>query len=236
LEKEKMKTKRTLLLLVTFIVSAAASFGGSVAIVEGDFWTDNLADNLSENGQTVTLISNYTAASLSAYDAVIHYGNSFDDHAALEEYVNEGGVLVETPWYQYNQNPPANLQMWSASSANHYTPYPGVTTLQPGHPLLAGVAFPVSGSFDVGREEGTAWASGVDQIANWADGEVMIGMKTLGAGSIIGINMQVITSDTAYEVIDQAWATQLFVNAVTVPEPCTVALLSLGGLLLRRRK
>ncbi len=54
--------------------------------------------------------------------------------------------------------------------------------------------------------------------------------------------MHVITSDTAFQVIDQAWATQLFVNAVmpmTVPEPATIAIFGIGlaGLgLMRRRK
>ena len=86
----------------------------------------------------------------------------------------------------------------------------------------------------------------MNQVAQWADnGTAMIGHKSLGLGNIIAINMQVITSDTAFEVINQPWATQLFVNAVefqqqqAVPEPitATLGLMGLGvlGMVTRRR-
>ncbi|MHC4159871.1 MAG: hypothetical protein ACYSSO_12415, partial [Planctomycetota bacterium] len=141
-----MKNMVTITVLALVLIAAGQTQGASVAIIQGGFWTDNLANNLTDNGQTVTLISDYTAGSLSAYDAVIHYGNTFTDHSALEQYVQDGGVLVETPWYQWNESPPASLQMWSALSVDHYQSYPSVTVLDPANGLLSGVSFPAVGS------------------------------------------------------------------------------------------
>lgn len=70
----------------------------NVAVVKGSFYTPNLKNSLTSVGATVTEIASYTAASLTGFDAVVHYGNSFVDFAALESYVaTSGGIVVETP-------------------------------------------------------------------------------------------------------------------------------------------
>jgi hypothetical protein len=215
-----------------------------VAIVEGSFYTPDLFDNLTAQGVNVVEITSYTAASLAAFDAVIHYGNSFTDTAALETYANAGGTVVLTPWAGLNFSIPASMQVFGNGGSTAYSQsYPGVTVLSPGDPLLDGVSFPPgSGGFNIGRITGIDFVAGATQIADWADGVGMVGRRTIGAGEVIGINMHVITSDTAFDVIDQPWATQLFVNAVSgteVPEPISLALLvpgALGALVLRMRR
>ncbi|HLX78016.1 MAG TPA: hypothetical protein VKR27_03965, partial [Acidimicrobiales bacterium] len=90
-------------------VAAAAN----IAIVEGSFYTPDLRNRLVGAGESVTEITSYTAASLASFDAVIHYGNSFVDFAALETYVTNGGILVETPWFWHNFTPTPALQVVS---------------------------------------------------------------------------------------------------------------------------
>ena len=225
--------------VASFFGAVSSADAASVAIVQGSFYTTNLRDNLVAAGQTVTEITDYTAASLAGFDAVIHYGNSFTDTNELSLYVNAGGTLVLTPWSGLNFTVPANLQIFdNGGGASYSEPYPGVIILDPGNDLLDGVTFPAGpGGFDIGRLTGIDFVPGATGVADWADdGTGLLGVRSVGLGAVVGINMHVITSDTAFEVIDQPWATQLFVNAVNValapadvPEPGTLALL-VGGL------
>ncbi len=164
--------------------------------------------------------------------------------SALQTYVTGGGRLVEIPWFWSNNSPPTALQVFSNGGGLAFSQsYPGVTVLAPGDALLNGVVIPGgTDGFNIGRTTGNTFVAGVTPIANWLDGTAFIGTKTLGAGDIVGINMHVITSDTAFQVIDQPWATQLFVNAVmpnAIPEPGTLAIMGLGlvglGVMRRRR-
>ena len=154
------------------------------------------------------------------------------DQGELATYVAGGGVVIETPWFWHNNSPIPSLDIFSHGGCCSYVEsYPGVTVLNASDPLLNGVTFPPgTGGFDIGRTTGNTFTAGVTQVANWLDGTAFIGHKQLGAGTVIGINMHVITSDTAYGVINQPWATQLFVNAVgsVVPEPSTLMLVGFG--------
>ena len=72
----------------TLALSVTAQ-AATIAIVQGGFYTSDLKNQLVAAGQTVTEISTYTAATLSGYDAVIHYGNTFLDQLALTSYAKK---------------------------------------------------------------------------------------------------------------------------------------------------
>jgi hypothetical protein len=216
------------------IALSASAHAASVAIVQGGFYTPDLKNALVGAGQTVTEITSYTAATLTGFDAVIQYGNTFVDQAALTTYVNAGGILVSTPWAGLNFAVTPALQVRSnGGSAIFSESSIGMTVLAAGDPLLSGVAFPAAGTVNVGRISGTTFIGGVTQVANWADGAALAGYKSVGAGKSVDINLHVITSDTAYQVINTPWATQLFVNAVNlnvaaVPESSTWMMMIVG--------
>ena len=225
---------------------AAPALAGNVAIVQGSFYTPNLYNSLVAAGETVTEISSYTAASLAGFDAVIHYGNSFTDTTALDTYVNGGGRLILTPWSGLNYSLPADLQVFdNGGNAIFSTSNPGMTVLAAGDPLLAGVTLPGAGTVDVGYIGSIGFFAGATQVANYNDGTAFLGHKNVGAGEVFGINLHLITSDTAFQVADTPWATQIVVNAIggtggAVPEPASWALMiggfGMAGAALRRRR
>ena len=218
------------LLAIAPLASGSVAVGApNVAIVTGSFYTTDLYNVLTGGGVSVTEINSYTAASLAPYTHVIHDGNTFStDMGALTNYVNAGGTLIELPWFWSNNSPPPALAVFNTIDDDIYSaPYPGINALLPAHPLLAGVSFPPPGGFNVGYDNQATFAPGVTGIAAWADGTgtALLGEKSLGAGKVIGINMHVITSDTAYQVIHEPFATQLFLNAVgAIPEPNSLVL------------
>ena len=228
------------------LLAASGAMAANVAIVQGSFYTPDLKNQLVAKGHTVTEITTYTAATLAGYDAVVQYGNDYVDQTALTTYVTGGGRLVWTPWAGLNFSVQPQLQIFDNGGGTVYSQAnPGMTVLAPGNPLLAGVSFPAAGSPNIGRITGIDFVAGVTQVADWSDGVGLLGYRTLGAGSIVGLNLHVITSDTAYQVVDTPWGSQLMSNIVggkvaAVPEPASWAMMiagfGLAGAAMRRRQ
>ena len=229
---------------IAAIAAAASANAANVAIVKGSFYTTNLKTALEAKGHTVTEINNYTAASLAGFNTVIQYGNMFVDQSALSTFVNGGGRLIWTPWAGHNFNVNADLQIFDNGGGDIYSmANPGVNVLS-ADALLTGVTFPAAGSPNIGRTDGIDFVGGVSQVADWSDGVALLGYKTVGSGLVIGLNMHVITSDTAYQVVDTTWGGQLMSNLVgagspAVPEPATWGMMIAGfavvGSAMRRR-
>jgi len=222
--------------MVTLATFSGTAFAANIAIIKGNFYSSDLKNQLIAAGDSVTELVSYNATTLSSYDSVIHYGNSFTNTASLESYVQSGGVLILTPWAGQNFSIPSNLAVFNEinGGTQYSTLNPGFSVTSPSDSLLSGVSLPGSGGFSVGRTSNITFANGATAVASWADGVSFLGYKSYGAGVSIGINMQVITSDTPYNVIDQQWAANLFHNAANinvtaaVPEPETYALFAAG--------
>jgi hypothetical protein len=221
-----------ILIVLTSLALSIDVSATTVAIIKGDFYTTNLKDELVTKGLTVSEITSYTTGSLSGYDSVIQYGNDFLNQAALIDYVMKGGTLIETPWFWLNNSPETQLDIFShGGSAQFSVTFPGVIVTDPTSSLVSGVTFPIAGTVSIGRTFGNGFTAGVMQIASYVDGTAFIGEKELGLGKVIGINLQVITSDTRYDIVNQSFASHLLANAAVsgeVPEPTTMALLGLG--------
>lgn len=231
----KMKLMSTLGATVAAIALSASANAATVAIVKGSFYTNDLKNQLIAAGQTVTEITSYTAASLTGFDALIHYGNTFVDQTALTTWVTGGGNLIASPWSGLNFTVTPALQVRTNGGSPIFSESSiGMTVLAAGDPLLSGVAFPAAGTVNVGRISGTTFIGGTTQVANWANGDALAGYKAVGAGYSIDLNLHIITSDTAYQVINQPWATQLVVNAINlgnagaVPESSTWMMMIVG--------
>jgi hypothetical protein len=249
-----MRRMKWWLCLASLVVAGAAS-AANVAIVQGSFYTTDLKTQLQNLGHTVTEVTNYTAASLAPFTLVIHYGNSFTDTTELQAYVQNGGRLLLTPWAGGNFAVPAPIRSIANSGGceEYSVASPGITILSAGDPLLAGSTPPTApGSPNIGRFCTVGFEAGATQVLSWADGAAMLGYRTLGTGIAYQLNMHIVTSDTAYQVINQAWAARIVSNMtgaapaappppIQVPIPfgavvgAALLLAAFGGWSLRRQ-
>jgi hypothetical protein len=218
-------------------VSGAVVAQVEVAVVEGDWYTPNTAAFIATiPGVTVTTINSYDAAALSAYDYVVHYGNSFYDQGALETYIDGGGTLIATPWMVNNNN-------WNSSPASPMDTYNfdaqfsaplAANVLDPNDVYLSGVAF--NDGDLIGYEAGSTAKNGATVPVTHGDNSPLLAYLDYGAGRSFYLNLHYITSDCSL-AIDYDWGQQLLSNIIfRVPTPGAGALLAGAGLLALRRR
>lgn len=217
--------------------AGAASAQIEVALVEGDWYTSKTADFIASlPGVNLTVINSYDANSLSAYNFVFHYGNTFYDQGALESYINGGGTLIASPWMVNNMN-------WNASAASpmesynydaQYSAPLSYNVSDPNDQYLAGVNFNAGDL--VGYEGGSTAKGGATVPVTHGDGSPLLAYMDYGAGKSFYLNLHYVTSDCSL-AIDYDWGQQLLSNIIVrVPAPGASAMLAGAGLLALRRR
>jgi len=147
-----------------------------------------------------------TLSQLQQYDAVLVYSDtSFNNNVAigdvLADYVDSGGGVVLCTFAFWSSQ---GLSIQGRLKSGNYLPFttgsqaePGGLTLvpvQPQHQILEGVT-----SFNGGpasyHNTPIAIASGATLIANWSNGQPLVGSKVFTAGRTVGLNFYPPSSD-----------------------------------------
>jgi len=217
-------------------------------------WNDDVVAKISAAGSfdSVTGMnvssSTPTSLELSAYNAVLVYSDtSFADADGLgdvlADYVDAGGGVVVATFAFWD----SGINIGGRLASGGYLPFtqagqnsPGGLTLVPviaDHPLLDGVT-----SFNGGtasyHNSVIDIAGGATLVANWSNGQPLIGTLTLTAGTVVGLNFYPPSSDARGDFWDSATdGDQLMVNALgfsagDVAEAAPVPSLSALGLLM----
>lgn len=216
----------------------------NVGIATGWYSSPGLASNLAARGDTVTQLQRYEAAALAGLDVFIQDGSSFANPAALDAFVFGGGTLIQVPWsFTQSGFTSATSVIGVRRDFAYGETITAINTLDPSSWLLKDVALPAAGGTVVSREQGNTFVDGATGVLEWEDGTALLGYRQYGAGTIVALNVNLLTND-AYP-LDAAWSNQIIYNAVAasvsaVPEPASYALLGAGMLVLaataRRRR
>jgi hypothetical protein len=212
---------------MAMLVATAAQVQAAVIGLGSGYWyTNTLQNNLVSQGYTVNLVDSYDSALLSAYDVYIQDGNSYFDAAALDNFVCNGGTLIQIPWSQTHNTLTSNtVVIGSRTDITFGQLNPAITVLDSGSWLLDGVTLPGAGAYTIGREIGNLFVAGT-QVLEWADGTALLGYREYGEGLVVSFNLHLITSDS--HPLNAPWSNQIVYNAVegrapVVPEPASLA-------------
>jgi len=196
-----------------------------VAIFAGDWWTDDLWSYL--DGLPDVSCDRLTAwpglAVVREYDVVILYGNASyiytsDIFNQLDQYVDEGGGLIGTPWFlDWSLSSGLSLNSLPVSELSHseeyyHTPL-DITVIDTTDPLLEGVSF--NPGDDVGYEGEMSAKGGASVSVQWNDAwnTPAVTRWDYGSGRSVYLNFHYITSDCG-RAIDYPWGKQLIYNSV----------------------
>jgi len=231
--------------LAVLAAGALAAIGANAANIgmgSNGWFTPTLENNLTGQGNNVTVVDSYTEQSLAGFDVYIQDGNSYFDQAALQSFVFNGGTLLELPW-SLNQNDyysgALNLIDHVQNWVSFASPNPAINALDPTNPLLNGVSLPAAGQYTVGYELHASFSGNGTPILSWGTGDALLAQGTYGAGRVVAFNLHLITSDSS--PLNADWSNQIVYNTVAaVPEPSTYALMLAGlcalGMWSRRRR
>ena len=225
-----------------------------------DAWNDDVVAKISAAGTfdsvTGMIVSSSTPTllELSAYNAVIVYSdNNFGDADGLgdvlADYVDAGGGVVVATFAFWD----SGINIGGRLASGGYLPFtqaaqasPGGLTLVPviaDHPLLDGVTS-FNGGTSSYHNAVIDVAAGATLVANWSNGQPLIGTLSLTAGTVVGLNFYPPSSDARGDFWDSAtdgdqimvnalnYSAGNFVEAAPVPSLSAIGLLLLLGLML----
>jgi hypothetical protein len=195
---------------ITDVGTITARAGRKVAIYgapSSSSWNTDVQTKLQSTGQ-FTQVDVFsvnsgqpvpTLAQLQAYDAVFVYSDAGFNNAVqignvLADYMDAGGGVVLATFAFWNGN---GLGIDGRIKTANYLPFTTASQSSPGnltlvkilsaHPILAGV-----NSFNGGpssyHNSSISLASGGTLVANWSNGQPLIGTKEPTAGRIAGLN------------------------------------------------
>ncbi|MFN7973831.1 MAG: Ig domain-containing protein [Acidobacteriota bacterium] len=170
-----------------------------------------------------------TLAQLQAYDAVFVYSDTFFDDTnamgdVLADYMDAGGGVVVATFAFWDPNQ-AQLGLGGRYSTGGYSPFtqaqqasPGGLTLVPlfpGHPILQGVTS-FNGGTSSYHNSPIAFSAGVNQVANWSNGQPLIAEFTPTSGPSVGLNFYPPSTDSRGDFWDATTdGALLMANALT---------------------
>jgi MYXO-CTERM domain-containing protein len=203
------RIRHLLALLFTLALLAPATAAAIDVAVYGApstaSWNNDVVSKLQATGQfdsvTGVMVSTSTPslASMQQYDAVFVYSDtSFSNGAAmgdvLADYMDAGGGVVMSTFCFWNTH---GLAIQGRIKTAGYLPFSvagqqsgvGLTlsVLDGSHPILDGVSSLHGGSSSY-HNSSLSYSSGVSQVANWSNGQPLIGEWTPTAGTIVGLN------------------------------------------------
>lgn len=206
--------KLAVILLVCSTFWVQSAMAQDVAVLgspNSDSWNDDVVAKITAAGSfdSVTGINvkamTPTLNELSAYDAVLVYSDAgFSDADALgdvlADYVDAGGGVTVATFAFWN----SGINIGGRLVSDGYLPFtqasqasPGGLTLVPiivGHPLLNGVS-----SFNGGtasfHNTVLSIANGATLVAEWSNGEPLVGALTPSTGTVVGLNFYPPSSD-----------------------------------------
>lgn len=201
--------KLAVMLLVCSAFWVQSAIAQDVAVLGApstDSWNDDVVAKVTASGSfdSVTGINVKTMTptlnELSAYHAVLVYSDSsfFDGTAlgdVLADYVDAGGGVTIATFAFWSSG--QGLSIGGRLVSDGYLPFtqdtqasPGGLTLVPiivNHPLLNGV-----GSFNGGTSSYhntvLSITNGATLVAEWSNGEPLVGTLTPSAGTVVGLN------------------------------------------------